>query len=53
MYPFLAFTSKTDHFQNASFSNLSLFISVSKRPVFTAEQCERKVKTEKFYSVFI
>ena len=40
-------------FQNAPFSNLSVFISVfEKNPVFTAEQCERKAKTDNFYSVF-
>ena len=53
MSPFLVFTLKTDRFQNAPFSNLYVLISVSKSSVFTAEQCERKAKTDKFCSVFM
>ena len=53
MSPFLASTLKTDRFQNAPFSNLCVFISVFESSVFTAEQCERKAKTEKFCSVFM
>ena len=37
--------------QNASFSDLRVFISVFESSVFITEQ--RKAKTEKFYSVFI
>ena len=45
--------------ENGSFSKRTVFkfyvfsLAFSKRPVFTAEQCESKAKTEKFYSVFI
>ena len=55
MSPFLAFTLKMDRFQNAPFSNSCVFISVFEKPRFHsgAEQCERKAKTEKFFSVFI
>ena len=46
------------HTENGSFSKRSFQIyafslAFSKSPVFTAEQCERKAKAEKFYSVFI
>ena len=34
MSPFLVFTMKTDRFQNALFSNLCVFISVSEKPRF-------------------
>ena len=46
--PFLALTLKTDRVQVYA---LSLAFSMSS--VFTAEQCERKAKTEKFYSVAV
>ena len=45
--------------EREAFSNVSVFGvhtengSFSKCTVFTAEQCERKAKTDKFYSVFI
>ena len=41
-------TEKTHRFQIYVFS-----LAFSKSSVFTAEQCERKTKSEKFYSVFI
>ena len=48
MSPFLVFTLKMHRLQIYAFS-----LSFSKSPVFIAEQCERKAKAEKFYSVFI
>ena len=53
MSPFLMFTLKTDRFQKAPFSNLCIFISIFEKLRFHAEQCERKAKTDNFYSVFI
>ena len=53
----VAFTQKTDHFQNKSFSNLcvlvSVFISVSESSVVTAEQCKLQTKADMFCSVHI
>ena len=41
------------HTENGSFSNIyAVSLAFSKGPVFIAEQCECKAKTEKFYSVF-
>ena len=50
MSPFLAFTLKTDHSKPTVFQFYAFSIAFSNSSVFTAEQCERKAKTEKFYS---
>ena len=48
MSPFLAATLEKDHFQNASFSKLSVFISVFHKLNFHARQKENRTKTDKF-----
>lgn len=53
MHPLLAFTLTMHRFQNASFSHLSVFISVFEKHHFYSGAVWMQEKTNKFCSVFI